>query len=280
MSLHVPLTDETHHLIGERELGLMKPSAYLVNTSRGPVVDEAALARALAEGRIAGAALDVFEREPEVEAALLTARQRRPRPPHRLGDPRGAGGDGHALREGPARGARCHDDPGRPTRPMPRPSLQIYNEGIEDRLATFETEPRTAEDIASWLEEDLPLVVVESDGEVVAWAVAHRYRERAAYAGVGEFSVYVARAERGRGLGRAAMQGLIDECERRGLWKLVSRVFPENEASLALCRSLGFREVGVYRRHAQLDGEWRDVVIVERLLGDARASRFARRSRR
>ena len=63
--------------------------------------------------------------------------------------------------------------------------------------------------------------------------------------------------------------GLIDECERRGLWKLVSRVFPENEASLALCRSLGFRDVGVYRRHAKLDGEWRDVVIVERLLGDA-----------
>ena len=115
-------------------------------------------------------------------------------------------------------------------------------------------------------EEALPLVVVESDGEVVAWAVAHRYRDRAAYAGVGDFSVYVARGERGQGLGRVAVQGLIDECERRGLWKLVSRVFPENEASLALCRSLGFREVGVYRRHAKLDGEWRDVVIVERLL--------------
>jgi L-amino acid N-acyltransferase YncA len=145
---------------------------------------------------------------------------------------------------------------------------RIYNEGIEDRVATFETEPRTAEDIRSWLEEDLPLVVVESDGEVVAWAVAHRYRKRAAYAGVGEFSVYVARAARGAGFGRAAVQGLIDECERRGLWKLVSRVFPENEASIALCRSLGFREVGVYRRHGQLDGEWRDVVIVERLLSD------------
>ncbi|MET0938531.1 MAG: arsinothricin resistance N-acetyltransferase ArsN1 family A [Gaiellaceae bacterium] len=154
---------------------------------------------------------------------------------------------------------------------------QIYNEGIEDRLATFETEPRTAKDITSWLEENLPLVVVESDDTVVAWAVAHRYRKRAAYAGVSEFSVYVARAERGRGFGRAAVQGLIDLCERRGLWKLVSRVFPENEASLALCRSLGFREVGIYRRHARLDGEWRDVVIVERLLGDvARAERTQR----
>lgn len=143
---------------------------------------------------------------------------------------------------------------------------QIYNEGIEDRLATFETEPRTAEDVAAWFEEGLPLVVAEEDGPVVAWAVAHHYRERVAYAGVGEFSIYVARDARGRGFGRTTLEALIDECERRGLWKLISRVFPENEASLALCRSLGFREVGVYRRHAQLDGEWRDVVIVERLL--------------
>jgi glyoxylate reductase len=71
VSLHVPLTEDTHHLIGERQLGLMKPTAYLVNASRGAVVDEAALARALAEGRIAGAALDVFEREPDVVPALL-----------------------------------------------------------------------------------------------------------------------------------------------------------------------------------------------------------------
>ena len=146
---------------------------------------------------------------------------------------------------------------------------QIYNEGIEDRLATFETEPRSADDIASWFEEDVPRVVVEEEGVVVAWAVAHRYRPRAADAGVGEFSIYVARRARRRGLGRVALQALIDECERRGLWKLLSRVFPENDASLALCRSLGFREVGVYHRHAKLDGEWRDVIIVERLLGAA-----------
>jgi glyoxylate reductase len=71
VSLHVPLTPDTHHLIGERELELMQPTAYLVNTSRGPVVDESALAHALTKRRIAGAALDVFEREPEVGEALL-----------------------------------------------------------------------------------------------------------------------------------------------------------------------------------------------------------------
>jgi L-amino acid N-acyltransferase YncA len=148
---------------------------------------------------------------------------------------------------------------------------RIYNEGIEDRLATFETRPRGADDVLAWFPAGFPLVVVEDEGgEVVAWASASPYRERReAYAGIGEFSVYVARAERGRGAGSAAMEALLAEAEARGYWKLVSRVFPENGASLALCRALGFREVGVYRRHGRLDGEWRDVVIVERLLGPA-----------
>lgn len=81
--------------------------------------------------------------------------------------------------------------------------------------------------------------------------------------------MYVERDARGRGVGRAAMTALVAACEGRGFWKLVSRVFPENGASLALLARLGFREVGVYRRHAKLDGKWRDVVIVERLLGEA-----------
>lgn len=148
---------------------------------------------------------------------------------------------------------------------------RIYNEGIEDGLATFETEPRDAGDIGRWLEAGFPLVVVE-DGGVVAWASAPPYRpSRPAYAGVADFSVYVAREERGRGAGRVAVEALVAECEARDYWKLVSRIFPQNEASLALCRSLGFREVGVYRRHAKLRGEWRDTVIVELLIGEARA---------
>ena len=143
---------------------------------------------------------------------------------------------------------------------------RIYNEGIDDRLATFETEPRTAADVRAWLENRTPLVVVEEHDEVVAWAAAHPYRPRPAYAGVGDFSIYVARMHRGRGLGRATLGALIAECDGRGYWKLVSRIFPENDASLALCRSVGFREVGIYRRHGRLDGEWRDCVIVELLL--------------
>jgi phosphinothricin acetyltransferase len=149
---------------------------------------------------------------------------------------------------------------------------RIYNEGIEDRVATFETRPREPADVLAWIDEGIPIVVVEADGAVMAWAAAHPYRPgREAYAGVGECSAYVARDARGKGAGRAALRALAERCEELGYWKLVSRVFPENEASRALCRSVGFREVGVYRRHARLDGRWRDVVIVELLLGDTRA---------
>ena len=150
---------------------------------------------------------------------------------------------------------------------------RIYNEGMAERVATFETEPRSAEQIAAQLAERgdrYPTIVVERDGQVVAWAAASPYSSRPCYAGVAEFSVYVARAARGMGIGRAVLERLLDECAQRGFWKLVSRVFPENTASRALCRRLGFREVGVYQRHARLDGAWRDCVIVEQLLGEAR----------
>lgn len=159
----------------------------------------------------------------------------------------------------------------RPARPADAGAVaRIYTEGIEDRLATFETQPRTEDDVRPWFDEGFPLVVVEDEGEVVAWASAPPYsRERDVYGGVAEFSVYVARPARGRGAGRVAMEALLAEAEARGLWKLVSRIFPENQASLALCRALGFREVGVHRRHAKLDGAWREVVVVERLLGEA-----------
>ena len=142
----------------------------------------------------------------------------------------------------------------------------IYNEGIADRTATFETEPRTAADILQWIAGAHPVVVVEEDGTVVGFAATFPYRSRPCYAGIAEFSVYVARAARRRGVARDAMAALEGACAEGGFWKLVSRVFPENTASRALLRSCGFREVGVYERHGQLDGEWRNCVIVEKRL--------------
>ena len=146
---------------------------------------------------------------------------------------------------------------------------RIHNEGIADRVATFETEPRTPAQVASALADKgdrYPTVVVERDGQVVAWASAGPYRTRPAYAGVAEHSVYVARGARGTGAGGAALEALCRAYAERGFWKIVSRIFTENTASLKLHERCGFREVGVYRRHGQLDGRWLDCVIVERLL--------------
>ncbi len=144
----------------------------------------------------------------------------------------------------------------------------IYNQGIEERIATFETKLRDARDIFSWMHGSHPALVIEKDGEVIAFAVAFRYKPRACYDGVAEFSVYVDRPHRRGGVGRIAMNALIDKAKAAGFWKLLSRVFVENQASRSLLLELGFREVGVYYKHAQLDGEWRDVVIVEKLLID------------
>ncbi len=144
---------------------------------------------------------------------------------------------------------------------------EIYNQGIADRVATFETEPRqTAEMERRIADRAHPFVVAEDAGQVVGWAAAGVYRPRTCYVGVGEFSVYVERGQRGRGVGRMLLEALIAETERLGFWKLVSRVFTFNAASRALCQVCGFREVGVYQRHGRLDGRWVDCVIVERLL--------------
>ncbi len=143
---------------------------------------------------------------------------------------------------------------------------EIYNQGIADRVATFETRPRTVEDVRGWFTVAYPIVVVAEDGKVIAFASTSLYRTRECYSGIAEFSVYVARAKRRRGVGRLAMQALLQEAQRCGFWKLLSRIFIENTASRALMRDLGFREVGIYHKHGKLDGRWRDVVIVEYII--------------
>jgi L-amino acid N-acyltransferase YncA len=159
----------------------------------------------------------------------------------------------------------------RPATRADAPALaEIYNEGIEGREATFETRLRDAEEVVAWIGEGLPFLVAEdADGAVLGFARLSAYSDRCVYDGVGEHGVYVAGVAQGRGVGRELLLALCDAAERAGYYKLTSRVFASNAASRAVHRAAGFEEVGVQRRHGRLDGEWRDCVLVERLLGDA-----------
>jgi L-amino acid N-acyltransferase YncA len=143
---------------------------------------------------------------------------------------------------------------------------RIYNEGIASRTATFETRLRSISDIEAWVTAGYPVAVTEWNGQVAGFAATFAYRSRPCYAGVLEFSVYVDADMRGRGVGRIALNHVMVMAQAAGAWKLLSRIFPENTSSLGLCAALGFRQVGIYEKHAQLDGIWRDVVIVEKLL--------------
>ncbi len=148
----------------------------------------------------------------------------------------------------------------------------IYNEGIRGRLATFETTERSPSDIAAWFAEPAPdgaplhpFLVAERGDVVVGWVRASAYRPRHAYRSIAEYSIYVAGEARGQRVGDALMTAFLPACVHAGCTKILSRIFPENAASLALCARHGFRVVGTYEKHGALDGVWRDVVIVERL---------------
>ncbi|MEO6715274.1 MAG: arsinothricin resistance N-acetyltransferase ArsN1 family A [Mycobacteriales bacterium] len=144
---------------------------------------------------------------------------------------------------------------------------RIYNEAIEGRTATFETDLRSVAEMAAQISQQSQqhptLVACEGDA-VVGWAALRPYSDRACYAGIASFSVYVDSAARGRGIGVSLVASLLECARGAGHWKITSRILTGNDASRALCRRLGFREVGVHERHAQLDGRWHDVVVVER----------------
>ena len=144
---------------------------------------------------------------------------------------------------------------------------EIYNAGIAERSSTFETRARGTSDVQAWLEsgERFPVLVAGED-LVLGWARVAEYSARPAYAGVGEVSIYVDREARGRGIGSSLLQQLSRRAAELGYWKLTGKLFPENEASVRLVARDGWREVGVHLRHGRLDGRWRDVLVVERLL--------------
>ena len=138
----------------------------------------------------------------------------------------------------------------------------IFGEGIETRNATFETAAPTWEE---WHADHLAehRLAARDGPTVLGWAALSPYSRRAAYVGVAEVSVYVAAWARGRGVGRALLEALVESARASGLWTLQAGIFPENEASLALHRALGFRDVGLRERIGRLDGVWRDVVLLE-----------------
>ena len=146
---------------------------------------------------------------------------------------------------------------------------RIYNQGIQDRVATLETEERTPEERRAWLEARgprHPVLVVETEGEVAAWGSLNSFNPRRAYDHVADFSLYVDRAWRGRGVGRRLLDALIARARALGYHKLVLSAFPWNEAGMTVYRRAGFREIGIYREQGLLDGRWVDTIVMEKIL--------------
>ena len=146
---------------------------------------------------------------------------------------------------------------------------EIYNQGIEDRLATLESELRTPQERRQWLAARgprHPVVVADDDGRVIAWGSLNAFNPREAYRHVADFSIYVERAYRGKGVGRQLLAHLIDLARALGYHKMVLSAFPFNGAGMALYERMGFRTVGIYREQGLLDGRWVDTIVMEKLL--------------
>jgi len=147
---------------------------------------------------------------------------------------------------------------------------RIYNQGIEDRMATLETRPRTPEERAEWLAARGPrhpvLVAEDGRGAVVGWGSLNAFNPRPAYDQVADFSVYVAREQRGHGIGDALLGALETRARALGYHKMVLAAFPTNAPGMRLYERHGFRTVGVYHEQGLLDGQWVDVIVMEKIL--------------
>ncbi len=146
---------------------------------------------------------------------------------------------------------------------------EIYNQGIEDRIATLETELRTPDERRLWLADRgprHPVIVAEAQGVVVGWGSLNSFNPRRAYDFVADFSIYVERGWRGKGVGSHLLSRLIKLARELGYHKLVLSAFPWNGGGMALYQKFGFRPVGVYKEQGKLDGRWVDTVIMEKIL--------------
>ena len=145
----------------------------------------------------------------------------------------------------------------------------IYNQGIEDLVATLETDLRTPDERRQWLAARSPrhpVIVAEAGGQVVGWGSLNVFNPRKAYDYVADFSVYVERGWRGKGVGSRLLTRLIELARELGYHKLALSAFPWNAGGMALYQKLGFRTVGIYKEQGKLDGKWADTIIMEKLL--------------
>lgn len=144
----------------------------------------------------------------------------------------------------------------------------IYNQGIEDRIATLDTDPKSPDDIAAWWsqhDDRYAVVVALEEDTVVGWASLNRFSHRCAHTAIADLSVYVARSQRGQGIGKILLRNL-EQRARESFHKIVLHALNDNVAGKRLYVCLGFREVGVFREHGRLDGTFVDVVAMEKLL--------------
>jgi len=149
----------------------------------------------------------------------------------------------------------------------------IYNEGIEDRVATLDTQPKSRDEIEDWWRQHgdrYAVLVAAADGNAVGWASLNRFSARCAHAEIADVSVYVKREFRGRGVGFALLSELAREAQGTGFRKLVLHALNSNAHGKRLYFKAGFREVGVFREHGEIDGRYVDVVAMERILTDGR----------
>jgi L-amino acid N-acyltransferase YncA len=161
----------------------------------------------------------------------------------------------------------------RTAEPKDIPSITvIYNQAIEDRTAALETALTTEEERNAWLFSRDPkfsvLIIENENGEVLGWASLNKFKTKCCCSGVVDFSIYIKRETRGMGLGKILLDSLIHTAENHGFSKLVLSALNSNLVAKRLYSSMDFREVGVYEKHAFQNGEWVDVVIMEKLLSE------------
>jgi L-amino acid N-acyltransferase YncA len=146
---------------------------------------------------------------------------------------------------------------------------EIYNRGIAERQATFEDREQTSTEMTELIAGERPVLVAELRGELIAWAKVGPYEDaHDYYAGIGEATMYVAPSARRRGVGMMLLDALAEAAEHAGYRKLIGKIITTNQPSIELVHACGWHDVGVHRRHGRLEGEWKDVLVVEKLLGD------------